>query len=78
MLMTLNKLRRQEAERRNKSRWLENAFLPLLTAMEKDGKKIIYLDCDYYYSRGGMEANDKFTTQTYMVFDLPLGMVTLR
>jgi len=63
---------------KNESRRFENAFLPLLTAMEKAGKKIIYLDCDYYYSRGGMEANDKFTTETYMVFDLPLGMVTLR
>jgi hypothetical protein len=63
---------------KNESRRLENAFLPLLTAMEEVGKKIIYLDCDYYYSRGGMEANDKFTTHTYMVFDLPLGMVTLR
>lgn len=63
---------------KNESRRFENAFLPLLTAMEKAGKKIIYLDCDYYYSRGGMEANDKFTTETYMLFDLPLGKVTLR
>jgi hypothetical protein len=65
---------------KNEPREFESDLFKLLGALEKSGKKILYLSCNMFYPKDKDKIHEEVTgeIETFYIFELPIDSVTLR